>query len=151
MQRESGATIWNYGTGNAIRTSNLQGAEWALRAYLAGADAIVPWLTVGGDENFEKPEPTAILYPGKRFGINGPVASLRLKVWRDAAQDVEALAELGKRNGWNREQLAAALASMRGLNLDANTLAVEPWRAAEGMTAEDLERVRAYTLSLLGQ
>jgi hypothetical protein len=151
MQRESGATIWNYGTGNAIRTSNLQGAEWALRAYLAGADAIVPWLTVGGDENFEKPEPTAILYPGTRFGINGPVASLRLKVWRDAAQDVEALAELGKRNGWNREQLAAALASMRGLNLDANALAVEPWRAADGLKPENLPRIRECVLSLLSQ
>ncbi|MBM3475317.1 MAG: DUF4091 domain-containing protein [Armatimonadetes bacterium] len=151
MQRESGATIWNYGTGNTIRASNLQGVEWVLRAYLAGADAVVPWLTVGGDENFEKPEPTAILYPGKRFGINGPVASLRLKVWRDAAQDVEALTALGKRSGWNREQLAAALASMRGLNLDANTLAVEPWRAAEGMTAEDVERVRQQVLQLLTQ
>jgi len=111
----------------------------------------VPWLTIGSDANFEKPEPTAILYPGKRFGINGPAASLRLKVWREAAQDAELLIALGKRNGWNREQLAAALASMRGLDLDANTLAVEPWRAAEGMTAEDLERVRAHILSLLGQ
>jgi hypothetical protein len=151
MQRESGAAIWNYGTGNAIRASNLEAAEWVLRAYLAGANAIVPWNTIGSDANYEKPEPTAILYPGKRLGINGPVASLRLKVWRDAAQDAELLIELGKRSGWNREQLAAALATMRGLDLDADALAAEPWRAAEGMTAEDLQKVRAHVLSLLSQ
>lgn len=151
MQRESGATIWNYGEGNPIRSSNLEAAEWVLRAYLAGADAIVPWLTIGSDASFEQAEPTAILYPGKRFGINGPVASLRLKVWREAAQDVELLMALGKRYGWNKEQLAAAIAAMRGLEIKADDLALEPWRAVEGLMAEELLRVRTQMLSLLSQ
>ncbi|MGQ9732387.1 MAG: hypothetical protein ACUVX8_14095 [Candidatus Zipacnadales bacterium] len=142
MQRESEAIIWNYGTGNPIRDSNLTAWEWVVRAYLAGADAIVPWNTIGGDEHFEKADPTAILYPGKRFGINGPLASLRLKVWRDAAQDVELLILLGKQRGWNREQLAAWLASARGLTSDPERLSLEPWKAAEGVTVEELERVR---------
>jgi hypothetical protein len=151
MQRDSGAAIWNYGEGHAVRASNLIGAEWVLRAYLGGADAIVPWNTIGSDGGFEQADPLAILYPGTRFGIAGPVASLRLKVWRDAAQDAELLIELGQRFGWSREQLAAALATMRGLDLDTDTLALEPWRAAEGLTAEDLPGLRAYMLSLLSQ
>ncbi|MBM3498545.1 MAG: DUF4091 domain-containing protein [Armatimonadetes bacterium] len=151
LQRENGAAIWNYGEGHPIGAPHLTGAAWVLRAYLAGADAMVPWNNIGSDASFERAEPTAILYPGKRFGIAGPVASLRLKVWRDAAQDAELLIELGKRFGWNREQLAAALASMRGLDLGADAVALEPWRAAEGLTPEDLEAVRTYMLALLSQ
>jgi hypothetical protein len=40
---------------------------------------------------------------------------------------------------------------MRGLDLSAEALALEPWRAAEGLTAQDLPAVRAHMLSLLSQ
>jgi hypothetical protein len=151
MQRETGATLWNYGEGNPIRTSNVTSGLWVWRAYLAGADAIVPWNTIGGDGSFERPDPTAILYPARRFGVNGPVASLRLKAWRDAAQDAELLIALAQRHGWTREQVAAALATMRGLDLAASTLALEPWRAADGLTPEEMQAVREYVLELLSQ
>ena len=149
MQRENGATIWNYGSGNPVASSNIEAALWPLRAYLAGADAIVPWNTIGDDGDYDKGDQTAILYPGKRFGIQGPVASLRLKIWRDAAQDVEALIALGEKRGWNREELAALIVSLRGKGIDSAALAVEPWSAVDGMTVEELQALRKRVLRLL--
>jgi len=151
MQRENGAAIWNYGTANAVGESNLEAVRWVLRAYLAGADAIVPWNTIGSDGSYEKAEPTAILYPGKRFGIQGPVASLRLKVLREAAQDVEALIMLGRKRGWNREQLGAATIMMRGQEIEAGALSVQPWDAADGLTVEELYGVRRQVLAELAE
>ncbi len=149
LQRDNGATIWNYGSGNAVGSSNLEAATWPLRAYLAGADAIVPWNTIGGDGDLETGDPTAILYPGKRFGIDGPVASLRLKAWRDGAQDVEALIALGEKQDWNREQLAAAIWSMRGRDPDPEALALAPWAAVEDLTVEELHGIREQVLRML--
>ena len=151
MQRENGAAIWNYGTANVVGESNLEAVRWVLRAYLAGADAIVLWNTIGSDGSYEKAEPTAILYPGKRFGIQGPVASLRLKVLREAAQDVEALIMLGKKRGWNREQLAAAIMLMRGQEIEAGALSVQPWDAANGLTVKELHGVRGQVLAELAE
>ena len=72
----------------------------------------MPWQTVGSDENYTRAEDTALLLPGKRFGITGPVASLRLKALRRAQQDVEYLLLLGKARHWDREQVGAALRNL---------------------------------------
>ena len=112
MQEQWGVRLWNYGTANAVSRSNTEMEAWAIRAWLAGADAIVPWQTVGNDENYIKAEETALLLPGKRFGIIGPVASLRLKALRRAQQDVEYLLLLAKTKHWDREQVGAALRNL---------------------------------------
>jgi hypothetical protein len=110
LQRQQGVRYWTYGTANDVRASNLEMEGWAVRAWLFGADGIVPWNSVGGDENYVKPDATALLLPGKRFGITGPVASLRLKALRRAQQDMEYLVLLAKAKGWDRDQVAASLA-----------------------------------------
>src|SRR5262249_55746566 len=97
QKRTEGVTFWHYATANDVRASNLAGEAWALTAYLAGADGILPWQTVEGDRAFEIATPTALLYPGQRFGNVGPLASLRLKALRRGQQDVEYLALLAKR------------------------------------------------------
>src|SRR5438874_12633200 len=43
QKRRERVAIWHYGTGNDIRDSNLTGEAWALTAYLAGAEGILPW------------------------------------------------------------------------------------------------------------
>jgi len=83
--------------------------RWACRNWFAGADGVVPWQSVGTDANFATAEATALLLPGKRFGINGPVASLRLKALRRAQQDVEYLVLFAKATGMTREQIAVDL------------------------------------------
>lgn len=112
MQEQQGVRLWNYGTANEVQVSNLEAEAWAIRAWLAGADAIVPWQSVGDDGNYKTPEATALLLPGKRFGITGPIASLRLKALRRAQQDAEYLILLAKEKGWDREQTAAAISGL---------------------------------------
>jgi hypothetical protein len=112
MKEKLGVQYWNYGEANPIRQTNLTSEAWAIRAWLAGADAIVPWQSVGTDANYEQADPTALILPGKRFGISGPVATLRLKALRRAQQDVEYLVQLAKRRGWDREQTAAAISGL---------------------------------------
>ncbi len=116
MQEQWGVRLWNYGTANAVNRSNTEAEAWAIRAWLAGADAVVPWQTVGSDENYTKAEDTALLLPGKRYGITGPVASLRLKALRRAQQDVEYLLLLAKSRHWDREQVGAALRNLLTTN-----------------------------------
>ena len=151
IQRETGCTLWNYGEGNRISDSNLTAVLWPLRAYLAGADAIVPWNTIGDDGDYNEPDPTAILYPGRRFGLSGPIASLRLKAWRDGAQLVEPLTLLARKRGWNREQTAKAIAEMVGSKLTDEEIALEPWRVAEGVSLADVERLRNRTVDELAR
>lgn len=119
MKRKQGIRFWHYGTGNEIRDSNLTEEAWALKAYLAGADGILPWNSLGPDESFDRPTPTTILYNGGRFGISGPLASLRLKAFRRGQQDVEYLNLLARKKAWTREQVALAVSGL--LSLDGKT------------------------------
>ncbi len=112
MRDRLGMRYWNYGTANTVRDSNLNAEAWAVRAWLAGADGIVPWQSLGGDENYTVPSETALILPGRRFGITGPMASLRLKALRRAQQDVEYLVLYARSGGWDREQVAAAVAPL---------------------------------------
>jgi hypothetical protein len=138
-QRKGGVRYWNYASANPVRQTNLSMEAWAVRAWLAGAEALVPWQSVGGDENYTKPDETALLLPGRRFGIMGPVASLRLKALRRAQQDAEYLALLAKGKGWDRDQVAAAIADLVKLKgtfeqenaEDAGRFRFGPLRAAD--------------------
>jgi hypothetical protein len=112
MQERLGVRYWNYGTANAVQRTNVEAEAWAVSAWLAGADGIVPWQTIGEDANFTRAEETALLLPGKRFGIIGPVASLRLKALRRAQQDIEYLNLLAAAKGWDRAQVGAALGAI---------------------------------------
>ena len=98
-------TFWHYGTANAVGRPNAEAVAWPWAAFLAGADGILPWNTIGSDGNFTEPADTAILYPGRRFGIEGPVVSLRLKAMLRGAQDVELLRLLAERTGVDRREL----------------------------------------------
>lgn len=112
FQRNEHVRYWTYGTANSVRASNLEAEGWAIQAWLGGADGIVPWNSIGTDRNYVEPDATALLLPGKRFGFAGPVASMRLKALRRAQQDIEYLVLLGKAKGWDRDQVAAALATV---------------------------------------
>ncbi len=116
MQWAQGVHFRHYAEANAVRDTNRIAVGWALKAYLAGADGILPWNSLGGDEAFDQPTPTALLVPGNRVGVDGPVASLRLKALRRGQQDVEYLRLLASKRGWSPAQLAAALAGVADLS-----------------------------------
>lgn len=107
-----GATIWTYGSAAPVRASHLANVAWCLKAWLAGADGVVPWNSVGGDESFERPSETALMVPGRRFGLSEPVASLRLLALRQGQQECERLRLVADKLGASREQLAEAAAGL---------------------------------------
>ncbi|HEY3284403.1 MAG TPA: hypothetical protein VGN26_19205 [Armatimonadota bacterium] len=116
MQSDQGVRFRHYAEANPIKETNLTAVAWALKAYLAGADGILPWNSLGGEEAFTQPAPTALLVPGGKVGVSGPVASLRLKALRRGQQDVEYLHLLAARRGWTPRQLAAAVAPLVDLS-----------------------------------
>jgi hypothetical protein len=107
-----GEDIRNYGSFNRLEESNLTAATWPLKIWLNNGSGFLPWQTIGSDRHFDSFASTAILYPGKRFGIMGPVASLRLKAARQGVEYAVLLDMLAARNGWNREQAALAVAGL---------------------------------------
>ena len=151
MRTESGIEFWNYGTANEIKLSNLNAEAWPVKVYLAGGDGLLPWQTIGRDANFTEPAATALLYPGKRFGIMGPLASLRLKALRRGQQDVEYLALLAEKKGLDRPQLARLAASTLDLRaVTAQAFLDDAGRTVfESLQAEQFHRLRAAIAAAL--
>ena len=84
-----GQAVWTYGGAPESTGSALGIAAQALDLYGRGVDGFVPWLTLGGEGNWQNFEATCVFYTGKPRGIAGACASLRLKQYRRGEQDVE--------------------------------------------------------------
>lgn len=153
MQRRWGVRFWHYGTANPVRESNLSAISWALRAYCAGADGILPWNVIGGEDALAQPIDTALLIPGRRFGIDGPLVSLRVKAFRRAQQDVELLTAVARKRGWSRLQAAEALrAFVRLAGQTVATNAEDAGRIAwERVRPDDFQRLRMALYYALGK
>jgi hypothetical protein len=113
----------------------------------------VPWNSIGGDGHFEKPEATALLLPGRRFGLTGPIASLRLKALREGQQEVERLRLLAAQESAGREQLAAGVAKLLDLSSVAESKGGEDagWLAFGNLTPDDLARLKLAVAAKLEQ
>jgi hypothetical protein len=92
---------------------------WCWRAWVTGADGIVPWNTVRGMEAWNRAEPLTVFYVGKKFGLDRPFDCLRLKAFRRGEQDVEYMTLLAKKKGWDREAVSRAVAG--ALDLSENS------------------------------
>ena len=103
--------IWcTYGACNEVGESNLQTAAWCLRAYVAGADAVLPWSALDDEgKSLGAPNPNGLIVNGKSLGY-GPLASFRVFALRRGAQDVELLRLLAEKRGWKREQIGVLAA-----------------------------------------
>ena len=119
--RKYGEGMRNYGAFNDLSESNLTATAWPLKVWLNHGSGLLPWQTIATDESYERFQNTAIFYPGVRFGIHGPVASLRLKACRLGVENTVLLEMLSRRNGWSREQAALAVAEYLDLGGDALT------------------------------
>ena len=124
---------------------------WALKAYLMGADGILPWNSIGRMKAFEEPTPTALIYPGKRLGIPKPLASFRLKALRRGQQDVEYLNLLALKTGWDRDQIAHAVMNLIGLKgEEREEYAEDAGRLVfESLSPENFEKLRCSIAQLL--
>jgi hypothetical protein len=124
----AGQVVIEYGSANAIETSNVQPAAWCLDAWCLGADGVLPWQTIGTDESWRQADTLALFYPGKPAGYDEPIASLRLKAFRRGQQDVEYLTLFSQVKGVPRRQIGEEV--RRGLGLAGR-------RAASGVPAAE--------------
>lgn len=110
-------TVWNYGSAEPPGLRHTWAEAWAVRAWLAGADGIVPWQSVGEESSLDKPEATALIVPGTRYGVQGPLATIRLKALRRAQQTAEYLVQWAAASHTARETIAAILGTSPGADL----------------------------------
>jgi len=111
LAEDTGVEIRTYGGANKDTESNTRSVVWLLNDWTRGANASLPWQTLGDEGALDSGDQAAgggnaLLVPGKRFG-QPAVADLRLKALRDGQQLVEYLVELSKRYRLNREQVQA--------------------------------------------
>jgi hypothetical protein len=100
LLKDRGDIVWIYGGTPAVgETASAVTAE-PLRTWMLGVNGFCRWQTVaaGRDPWFDfDGGGTALVYAGDRFQIAGPVPSLRLKLQRNAVQDITLLASLAGR------------------------------------------------------
>ena len=140
LAEDTGVEIRTYGGANKDTESNTRSVVWLLNDWTNGANASLPWQTLGDEAALDSGDRAAgggnaLFVPGKRFGQT-VVADLRLKALRDGQQLVEYLVELGKRYGLNREQVQALV--RRAARFEAGRV--------EGAGADNADALRFSTL-----
>jgi hypothetical protein len=95
MLKERGDTVFIYGGTPVVSKVSTEMGLNPLKAWLLGVDGYVhwlsdspgrdPWFHFGGGD-------TALVYPGAKFGVAGPISSVRLKLERNCVQDLTLLA-----------------------------------------------------------
>jgi len=89
-----GDIVWLYGGAPDVTKVSTAITENPLRVWLYGVDGWVHWQTTnpGEDPWFAFNGGAEVLaYPGERFGIRGPIPSVRLKLQRNCVQDLALL------------------------------------------------------------
>ena len=92
--KQRGDIVWFYSGPPRVTQASAKITEFPLQAWLWGIDGYVHWLTVdaGQDPWFHfDGGGTALVYSGERFGIEAPIPSVRLKIQRNAVQDLALL------------------------------------------------------------
>ena len=103
--KQRGDIVWNYGGTPTVEQVSSTITLNPLQSWITGVDGFVRWLTVnpgpdpwrhlnGGGET--------LIYPGERFGVEGPLASIRLKLQRNCLQDLALLDEEAKAGSRDR-------------------------------------------------
>lgn len=100
-----GDTVWTYSGTPDVTAPGAALLEHVLRTWARGLAGHCEWLTIapGEDPWFAcDGAATGMIYPGDRFGIAGPLPSVRLKLQRNGVQDVDLIGR------WRQDELAAA-------------------------------------------
>ncbi|HYM13300.1 MAG TPA: hypothetical protein VEU62_21355 [Bryobacterales bacterium] len=115
MLHQRGDTVWFYGSAAGVKEPAAASVYMPLRAWMWGVDGYVLWLVTGSGNDpwfhFNGGRETMV-YPGEKFGIEGPIPSLRLKIERNALQDIALLKALEAKLG--REKVREEVARLTG-------------------------------------
>jgi hypothetical protein len=167
--KQRGDIVWTYGGTPVVTEPSSHITLQALLPWMWGIDGFVHWLaTAPGPDpwfHFEGGGET-LIYPGDRFGIGAPIPSVRLKLQRNAVQDITLLndfqkaqpieklrAEAARRfNGtelkdwWSPRPAYAEKDPLERTNADEGA-PVSP-KFNEALDAGAWQRVRTYVLEL---
>ena len=151
-KRVFGEEYWNYRMPPSFAGDNIAWAVWPVRSLCWEATGTIPWQTIASDGNLQKGDATALMYPGRKFGIDGPLASIRMKAWRQGLQDAELLRMLKEKRRWSDLQLRALVAAACGLKgwrggMDVGTDA--PIVTFAGISDDKLSTLRRAVLAAL--
>ena len=152
-KRVFGEEYWNYRMPGSFGADNVGWAVWPVRSLVWGATGTIPWQTIASDGDLQKADATALMYPGRKFGLDAPLASIRMKAWRQGLQDAELLQMLKKSRKFSDLQLRAFVAIACGLKgfqggMDPGPDA--PIVTFAGMTDERMSTLRRAILTALG-
>jgi hypothetical protein len=93
--RERGDVVWFYSGPPAVTEPASTITQFPLEGWMWGVGGFVHWLVIGGGADpwfhFDGGG-TALVYSGDRFGIAGPIPSVRLKIQRNAVEELALLA-----------------------------------------------------------
>ncbi len=94
LLKRRGDIVWIYGGAPAVSAVSTAITENPMRVWIYGIDGWVHWLTTSPGEDpwfaFEGGG-EVLAYPGERFGVHGPIPSVRLKLQRNCLQDLALL------------------------------------------------------------
>ncbi len=111
LLKQRGDTVWFYSSATGVMEPAWAAIYNPLRAWMWGVDGYCLWLVTGSGADpwfrFNGGRETMV-YPGTKFGRQEPIPSLRLKIERNALQDLALLRGLEGREGAARlrEQIA---------------------------------------------
>jgi len=99
-----GDIVWNYGSYPPVTAATSGVLENLYRTWVRNLAGFCAWNATGGgnaEPYFFDCDgcPTVVVYPGERFGIAGPVPSVRLKVLRNGIQDIDLIDRAAKAAG----------------------------------------------------
>jgi hypothetical protein len=112
--KKQGDIIWTYGGTPPLQKVSSSIASSPLSTWMLGASGFVRWLAVSpGPHPFTSLKnggAETLVYSGERFGINGPIPSIRLKLQRNVVQDLDLLEEEAKQG--SRSEVQAKVAKL---------------------------------------
>ncbi len=126
LSEETGLNVRAYGVASHDSVSNTENVTLLLSAWADGADAFMPWQTLGSEESLEQNDAgctggSALMAPGDRFDL-AVAGDLRLKALRDGQQLIEYLTMLSERYRLNREQIKAMIHEATRAQTDPNRM-----------------------------
>jgi len=140
LSRRGGFQLRVYGGANPDTGSNSETLAWILDARLKGANAALPWQTLGGESALDDNDRSALgcnalFVPGQRLG-HKVLADMRVKSFRDGAQLIEYLELVAAKRGLLNAQLEAMVNACVGLRT----------AKLEGASADNADAVRMGAL-----
>lgn len=152
-KRRFGEEYWNYRMPESFSDAGgLPWAVWPVRSYCWGATGTLPWQTIGSDGDLREADATALMYPGRKFGLDEPIPSLRMKAWREGLQTAELLRMLREDRKWTDEQLRAFVGQVCGLDgwkHGRDPKPDDPIVTFEGLGPDELESLKYVALMML--